>query len=761
MEGTEEKSADPVLSSCLSRTNDGFGDPKVLPRVGDQYQAEIPSIVVENDPMQNSNKLIGAQFVGKGENLMTPNTMFANGEDVKDLERLGEADGADKMDVHSLVEEPKTKMDLDVGIYNLPDSSSEAWTKSECDGFALGLYIFGKNLILVKRFVESKPMGDILRFYYGKFYGSSGYHRWLDCKKLRKRRVSGKKIFTGWRHQELLSRLVSRISEDCQKLIIEVSQQMEEGRTSFEEYVFTVKDAVGLGHLVEAVGIGKRKRDLTRVVDESTKKKSKVPAIPTGKSCSLLPPAEIIKLLTGDFRLSKARSRDIFWEAIWPRLLARGWHSEQPEDYSHSGSKHSLVFLTPGIKKFTRGHLVKGNHYFDSISDILSKVKLDPELIELELGAVKEISLKEESWQETSSKCDSDEVVNRKCHQRYMQPQNSKPSPASASFMIVDTSSVCKGQAKMREVRLLPSETTCASTHSGQIEKDTSEVSEDKDDATDDRAGSHKSGDATRAIDNIQPILLKKCRFDLGMKAGHPDCKGSTSQQRDLSPLACGESNSCIGNLSAQRKLYKNEFHFLSSVKNKSIVLQGGSSQEFSVACSFVEISPDEHKSESCKNGFPSLDKKNSHASINLTLQQVSTDTGTHESLTQKVVQSHDQTSSAKSSHPSSGSDQQTELSNPSYGAPNIEQQHNRNRCRQSTRNRPLTRKALESMECGFFNTKRKRKGAKVSKDVSAQNFPRQMPVTASVSPTFNDGPGHSVAHPINQAGRPQNGHQW
>lgn len=219
MEGTEERSADLILSTCFSGTNDGFGDPQVLPRVGHQYQAEIPSLIVENDPIQHA---IGAEFVGKGENLMTPNTMFANGQDVKNLEQLGEADGAAKMDVHFLAEELKTKMDQDAGIYYLPDSSSEAWTDAECDGFLLGLYIFGKNLIIVKRFIETKPMGDILHFYYGKFYGSSRYRRWSACRKFRGRCVSGKKLFTGWRHQELLSRLVSRISEDRQQLFIEV-----------------------------------------------------------------------------------------------------------------------------------------------------------------------------------------------------------------------------------------------------------------------------------------------------------------------------------------------------------------------------------------------------------------------------------------------------------------------------------------------------------------------------------------------------------
>ena len=64
--------------------------------------------------------------------------------------------------------------------------------------------------------------------------------------------------------------------------------------------------------------------------------------------------------------MSKARSNDFFWEAVWPYLLAGGWHSKQPKDQVFSGSKNSLVLLVFGVKKFLKKRLVKGNHYFDS-----------------------------------------------------------------------------------------------------------------------------------------------------------------------------------------------------------------------------------------------------------------------------------------------------------------------------------------------------------------------------------------------------------
>ena len=106
--------------------------------------------------------------------------------------------------------------------------------------------------------------------------------------------------------------------------------------------------------------------------------------IPAGKDCSSLTSGDIVKFLTGDFRLSKAKANDLFWEAVWPRLLENKWHSEQPKDCTFAASRRPLVFLMPGIKKFSR-KLVKGRHYFDSITDVLNKVAADPRLLELEI----------------------------------------------------------------------------------------------------------------------------------------------------------------------------------------------------------------------------------------------------------------------------------------------------------------------------------------------------------------------------------------
>lgn len=78
----------------------------------------------------------------------------------------------------------------------LPGSLGESWRDNECDSFLLHLYIFGKNLTLVKKFVKSKELGDILSSYYGKFYRSYRYHRWSDFRKFSKVKEQTRDIWT-------------------------------------------------------------------------------------------------------------------------------------------------------------------------------------------------------------------------------------------------------------------------------------------------------------------------------------------------------------------------------------------------------------------------------------------------------------------------------------------------------------------------------------------------------------------------------------
>ncbi|XP_039029203.1 uncharacterized protein LOC120163303 [Hibiscus syriacus] len=267
-------------------------------------------------------------------------------------------------------------------------------------------------------------MGDILSFYYGAFYRSDRYCRWSDGQKKRTRKnVYGRKIFTGWRQQELLSRLLTHVPEEIQNDLQEVSKSFVEGRTSLEDYVFHLKTSVGICALVEAVGLNKGKEDLAGLAMEHLRTTQVSPEIPSGKACAFLTSGDVIRFLTGGFRLSKAQCDDIFWEAVWPRLLARGWHSEQPKNQCSS--------------------------------DVLSKIASEPTLIELDAEGNGIGSCNEENGCIPGESSDEGDPPNHKpC---YLKPRVSIFSSNHMKFTIIDSSLMHGGKAsKMRELRYSP-----------------------------------------------------------------------------------------------------------------------------------------------------------------------------------------------------------------------------------------------------------------------------------------------------------------
>lgn len=238
MEDNEGKSAE--------RFEDSFGDPEVVPRVGDEYQAEIPSLstapylsqIVTRDSEimvieQESNSL------GLPIPLKWAHCKFEGSCGCGTLESVTSGVVPVNMELHttSYGEEKNVggfsnfglssygEKDQPRGKYLLPGLlDDQSWTDIEYNSFLLGLYVFGKRLNFLKRFVGSKNMGDILSFYYGEFYKSKEYCRWSECRKLRNKRcIYGQKIFTGWRQQEVLSRLFSHLPRECQTTLVEVS----------------------------------------------------------------------------------------------------------------------------------------------------------------------------------------------------------------------------------------------------------------------------------------------------------------------------------------------------------------------------------------------------------------------------------------------------------------------------------------------------------------------------------------------------------
>ncbi|XP_043722265.1 uncharacterized protein LOC122669547 isoform X2 [Telopea speciosissima] len=780
LEAIEETPVDLSLEPASPEISSIFGEPQVFPRIGDQYQVEIPLLIKESDCLQLKKKRSDAEdmvdvsqsflvglpipimWVHDGvtnikceslECLSDPDdTMNRNGlvESESNKENQVVSNNGDlkresldfapkygkglepsasleftvvsrQIDVFPMLQEKKPNLDQRHGgrtYCPVPGSLGGSWSDIDKESFILGLYIFGKNLNQVKRFMESKEMGDIQSFYYGEFYRSDGHRKWSECRKIRSRRcIHGQKIFTAWRQQELLSRLLPRMSEDCQNTLLEVSRTFGEGKISLEEYVSALKATVGMNNLIEAVGIGKGKQDLTGIVMEPLKSNHVIPVrpeIPVGKACSSLTSGDIIKFLTGDFRLSKARSNDLFWEAVWPRLLARGWHSEQPKNYGCAGSKHALVFLIPGVKKFSRRRLVKGNHYFDSVSDVLNKVALDPSLLELEVEAVKSSVQEEYRW-DSELKVDQDGFSDRQRH-CYLRPRISKCKLELMKFTIVDTSLAYGAEpSKLRELRSIPVNTTNTSIQTNILRDPERDTSEEIVDDPDMAPSNGPLDNHANSYANIEKQQRKtKCQFGQSVKPSQSNHAPVTKRRR---LTACNQSETSHSRnsflVAPVRKQEEPSFQLYSPDANETIVSQVVQSlDKVSSTSSSANSSPDESSEGILKgNGFGELpnEKRQPRTLIDLNLPHVPPDFETDEPFTMEV-DSQDDPSTKRTLLPSE-TGQQLEDSE-DMRTSTAEQQPTVNSRRQSTRNRPLTTKALEALACGFLNTKRRKRGA-------------------------------------------------
>lgn len=519
---------------------------------------------------------------------------------------------------------------------------------------------------------------------------------------------------------------------------MQVSNRFREEKISLEDYVFSLKDMVGVSVLVEAVSIGKGKRDLTGTATDPSRT-SQVPhtrpEIPSGQACSSLTKGEIIKFLTG-VRLSKAKAGDLFWEAVWPRLLARGWHSEAPEDEVYTGSNTSLVFLVPGVKKFSRRKLKKGSHYFDSLTDVLQKVAAEPGHLELESETENIVEDKEESVSDP-------DVVPNKRRRCYLQPVNSKSKQESIKFTIVDTSLFSAGKrGKVIELRDLPVDAMNLSTQfsvSCDTERDNSKESQNDTEAN----------YAQKHMDNIVEIgaitNLKECvisnatnhmpsspdasnassRNQDGQRTSNPnDMQSSKMMKFHFSRKRKSEKSSngeCGKDLTASKYVSKHgakaiaentklngaESHPSSKSSERSEVKKFLSSSPRNIPVSSTASSPEENSKEAVPKMFmdkePSSDNQ-SQILIDLNLPHVAPVSGADEPVHINNISS----TIGPSLLPKTSN--QPDL-NSSIKERGIEQQSEITGRRQSTRNRPLTTKALEAFAFEFSIPKKKRRG--------------------------------------------------
>ncbi|KAK7277941.1 hypothetical protein RJT34_22961 [Clitoria ternatea] len=477
----EHASNRPLTSPSSPDIGNIVGEPQSDPRIGHEYQVEVPSMIKESERLQLLMNPADSELVNDNSHrfalglpiplIWVPNDVVPVGVNRHEgWGYLGDNDGKVNVSVPAAAVNAKKNGISDDGkevttsqsvttegqlsrsknYLMAPGTLTNSWSDADVKGFLLGLFIFGKNFVQLKRFLENKGMGEILSFYYGKFYKSDEYRRWSDCRKIKGRKCTrGHKIFPGRKQQEVMSRLISHVSEEFQDTLLQVSKSYAEGRTSVEEYISSLKSIVGLGVLVEAVGIGKGKEDLTSLAVEPAKK-NQVLSKPTSKGWSSLGPHDIIKFFTGGYQPSEAKSDDIFWKAVWPRLLARGWHSEKLKNQDVR-TKNLLVFLIPGVKKFSRKKLVRGDHYFDSVSDVLSKVIAEPNLLELKVKKAKASGCNDEKAEKGSKEDDQPD------HHCYLKPQASKNSADHVKCTFINTSLVHGAKSSdLRKLKSLP-----------------------------------------------------------------------------------------------------------------------------------------------------------------------------------------------------------------------------------------------------------------------------------------------------------------
>ncbi|KAK9292068.1 hypothetical protein L1049_020023 [Liquidambar formosana] len=840
----EETSSEQLLPPDSLDVSNIFGDPMVHPRIGNEFQVEIPPMITKSEHMQlfmnpadaevmfnvSHSFLMGLPipimwvhdqvtgFKDEGVGLHSDSNYVVNENGSSESKKRKKFQiSSSKKDMKLKVEpldvvldyaeelkatssEPttlgKTSLEKMYGSKNyrlVPGSLGEAWSDIEVDSFLLGLYIFGKNLIQVKRFMESREMGEILTFYYGKFYWSHRYRRWSDCRKMRSRKcILGQKLFTGWRQHELLSRLLPRVSEEFHNTLLEVSKKFAEGITSLEEYVSTLKATVGIRVLTEAIGIGKGKEDLTGLAMEPTKTNQVFPIrpeIPVGKACSSLTSRDIIKFLTGDFRLSKARSNDLFWEAVWPRLLARGWHSEQPKNRGFSTSKHYLVFLMPGVKKFSRRKLVKGDHYFDSVSDVLSKVASEPKLLELEAEEARVNTRMEGTGSILEAKADRDDLSDQQRH-CYLKPRVSTCNPNPMKFTVVDTSLVHgEKPTKVRELKSLPLETEKFSKtrFSRENEGNSSEDSLDEPDSAnmplngqkitdssngakgklDNRCSNKRTpvnnSDAAKKLvgshqvqiantsDDKQSRMTIKHQFSRRVKSGNPNHLAPLIKRRRLTACAKADTSRSMENLLMGPRSKQEESGRMLELQdaNNNVVSHVDPSQEKGSSLSSSAGVSVEESSEWILNGncfrvgisHEKNKKPEPRPLIDLNVPQVPPGSENGEPFIMEIEDGQRNPDANVSFFPSDVNEhvENLEASKTSVDATVsiAEQQPVMNPRRQSTRNRPLTTRALEALAGGYLSRKRRRKRTEVP---TRENFRPSRRVRSRVTVTSNSG---------------------
>ncbi|PKU81532.1 hypothetical protein MA16_Dca007639 [Dendrobium catenatum] len=452
------------------------------------------------------------------------------------------------------------------------------------------------------------------------------------------------------------------------------TKTFNEGRATLEKFVSKIKTAVGLHVLVEAIGIGKGTQDLTGVALDHVRANPAIslhPEIPVGRACSSLTSADIIKFLTGDFRLSKASK-----VASDPKLL------ELDVEEVKSGSR-----------------VKEGN-----------------------------------GWDADAKVCQNGSSSNRLRH-CYLHPRRPSCNSERMKFTVVDTSLVPReGSFKVMEVRSLPlgvnssydpfADSQESRSESSSETGDSTDISDAEDDSNSGAFVEKKPEDngttqfelprslipfpnaATSngfALDDKHFVRLKddttvelRCQNSWRVRSGQANCSAPTIKRRNLTACNRGTDRrvcSVIKNIQLDKR------EISKAVRTKA------------AGTFFPDASPFQEKTNLYHNfmskevnglaGMKNLpeDKLKSRTSFdlnNLPPDAVVAESSSNEFKTEDLPQS-----SAGKQHVGN----EVSIQNSNY-VPADEHPSTGIR-RQSTRNRPPTAKALEALASGLLGTKR------------------------------------------------------
>ncbi|KQJ87663.1 hypothetical protein BRADI_4g12816v3 [Brachypodium distachyon] len=270
-------------------------DTRVYPRVGDEYQVEIANLATEEEQMElRSSPAVDSRMFGfeypVAVGLTIPVSWTQN--------------------TNTRMEEEKANPNDYVPVPGMPMYS---WTDEEAQTFLLSRYIFGKNL----------TMGEVLSYYYGEVFRSDGYNRWVACRKVTSRRCIGSPIFSGPRQQELLSRFLAAVAREARDALLEVFKKFNEGTSDFEQFILCLRSTVGAQVLVEAVGIGKGKYDLTGFpLDPSRKHGMSARTEQNGGD------ANFPSIVADEWRMSNPRSHETICVENWMNVCKGLLHGQ-------------------------------------------------------------------------------------------------------------------------------------------------------------------------------------------------------------------------------------------------------------------------------------------------------------------------------------------------------------------------------------------------------------------------------------------------